>query len=61
MYLKIKFTDGTEQNEYTDMDGFKIKDGLLIISKGRYAPSLHINMDTVKSFQEADRNGKELS
>lgn len=61
MYLKIKFTDGTEQNEYVDMDGFKIKDGLLIISKGRYASSFYINMDTVKSFQEADRNGKELS
>jgi hypothetical protein len=61
MYLKIKFTDGTEQLEYCDEDRFRTKDGLLIISKGRYAPSLYINMDTVKSFQEVDRNGKELS
>lgn len=61
MYLKIKFTDGTEQGEYADVDGFRIKDKLLIISKGRYSPSLYINMDTVKSFQEVDHNGKELS
>jgi hypothetical protein len=55
MYLIIKFTDGTEQKEYCDEDRFRIKDGLLIISKGRYSPSLYVNMQTVKSFQEEER------
>jgi len=54
MYLKIKFTDGTESREYADVDRFRIKDGLLIISKGRNSPSLYINMDMVKSFQEEE-------
>lgn len=55
MYLKIIFTDGVEQKEYCDVDRFRVKDGLLIISKGRYEPSLFINMETVKSFQECER------
>ena len=54
MYIEIKFVDGTEQREYSD-DGWRVKDGLLIISKGRNTPSLYINMQTVKSFQEEDR------
>ena len=54
MYLVIKFTDGAEQKEYCDIDRFRVKDGLLIISKGRNSPSLYINMDTVKSFREEE-------
>lgn len=54
-HLLIKFIDNTEQKEYMDIDRFRIKDGLLIISKGRYEPSLYINMDTVKSFREVER------
>lgn len=58
MYLKIIFTDNSEQKEYCWSDGgYRIKDGMLIISKGRYEPSLYINMSVVKSFQEVDRNG----
>ena len=54
MYIKIKFIDETEQKEYSD-EFPRIKDGLLIISKGRNSPSLYINMQTIKSFQEEDR------
>ena len=54
--LVIKFTDGTEQKEYVESgESFRVKDGLLIIPKGRYQPSLYINMQTVKSFQEEER------
>ena len=56
MYIKIIFTDGLEQKEYCWSEGsYRVKDGLLIISKGRYEPSLYINMATVKSFQEVER------
>jgi hypothetical protein len=54
MYLKIMFKDGTEQKEYAE-EFPRVKDGLLIIPKGRYSPSLYVNMDTIKSFQEAER------
>jgi len=54
MYLRIKFVDGTEQKEYSD-EGARVKDGLLIISKGRNSPSLFINLQTVKSFQEEEK------
>ena len=55
-YILIKFTDGTEQKEYCWADGgYRVKDGLLIISKGRYDHALNINMETVKQFQEVDR------
>jgi hypothetical protein len=54
--LVIKFTDGTEQKEYVENgESFRVKDGLLIIPKGRYQPSIYINMQTVKSFQEEER------
>ncbi len=51
MYIKIKYIDGTEEKEYCD-ESPRVRDNLLIISKGRNAPSLYINMQTVKSFQE---------
>jgi hypothetical protein len=51
-HINIKYTDGTEGREYAYEGGYRVKDGLLIISKGRYEPSLHINMQIVKSFQE---------
>jgi len=54
MYILIKFTDGTEQKEYADYHPI-VRDGLLVIPKGNYRPSLYINMQTVKSFQEVDR------
>ena len=54
--LKIIFNDGTEQKEYIESgESFRIKDNLLIIPKGRYAPSLYINLQNVKSFQEEER------
>jgi len=55
MYLKIKFIDNSEQKEYIEHEeSFRVKDGLLIISKGRYQPNLYINMQTVKSFQQEE-------
>jgi hypothetical protein len=53
MYLKIKFIDDTEEREYVENgESFRVKDGLLIIPKGRYQPSLYINLQMVRSFQE---------
>lgn len=53
MYLNIKFIDGTEQREYIERgEYFCVKDDLLIIPKGQYKPSLYINMQVIKSFQE---------
>jgi hypothetical protein len=54
MKILIKFTDGTEQREYSD-ESPTVRNGLLIISKGRYSPPLFINLQTVKSFQEEER------
>jgi len=54
--LIIRFNDGTEQKEYIEQgESFRVKDGLLIIPKGRNAPSLYINLQNVKSFQEEER------
>ena len=51
MYLKIKFTDGTEVREY--YESFRIREGCLILDKGGYRqPSKYINMAVVKSFEE---------
>ena len=55
MHIKIRFMDGTEQKEYAE-EFPRVKDGLLIIPKGRYSPSLYINMQTIKSFQEVGRD-----
>jgi hypothetical protein len=53
--LVIKFLDGTEQKEFMEAEeSFRIRDGFLIIPKGRYAPSLYINISNVKSFQKED-------
>jgi hypothetical protein len=54
MHILIKFIDGTEQKEYAE-EFPRVKDGLLIIPKGRYSPSMYINMQTIKSFQECER------
>jgi len=54
-HLIIEFNDGTERDKYMDDDMFRIKDNMLIISKGRYAPSLYINLQNVKSFHAKDR------
>lgn len=53
-HIRIEFTDGTTKKEYY-WQGFHVRDGLLIISKGRYEPSLYINMQNVKEFQECER------
>lgn len=54
-YVNIKFADGTEKKEYYWSEGgFRVKDGMLIISKGRYEPSLYINMQMIRSFKECD-------
>lgn len=53
-HLRIVYTDGTEKKEYC-WEGFRVKDGLLIISKGRYEHSLYVNMQNVKEFQECER------
>jgi len=50
----IEFTDGTTIEEYMWEGGFRIKDGLLIIEKGRYESPLFINMQVVKSFTRKD-------
>ncbi len=55
MYLLIKFTDGTEQKEYSHGNPFITKERMLMIPKGDYAPSLFINLDFVKSYQEIER------
>ena len=54
MHIKIVFTDGAEKKEYC-REGFRIKEGMLIIPKGRYDPSLYINMQNVREFQECER------
>lgn len=54
MRIKIIFIDGSESNEYAE-ESPRVKDGLLIIPKGRYEPSLFINMSVIKSFQEERR------
>lgn len=51
----IKFTDGTEREEYCWEGNVRVKDGLLIISKGRYEHCLHVNMQHVREFQERDQ------
>ena len=48
--ITIEFADGTTREEYAWEGGFRVKDGLLIIDKGRYESPLYINMQTVKSF-----------
>jgi len=54
--LIIKFNDGTEQRKCIEQgNSFHVKDGLLIIPKGRNSPSLYINLQNVKSFQEEER------
>jgi hypothetical protein len=54
--LVITFLDGTEMKEYVENgETFRVKDGLLIIPKGRYQPSLYINMQSVKYFKEEER------
>jgi hypothetical protein len=54
MNIKIKYIDGTEEKEYCD-EFPRVKDGLLIIPKGRYSPSVYINLQVIKSFQEEER------
>ena len=54
MNIKIIHTDGTERKEYAE-EFPRVKDGLLIIPKGRYEHSLYINMQTVREFMECDR------
>jgi hypothetical protein len=39
MHILIKYTDGTEQKEYAD-EFPRVRDGLLIIPKGRYSPAI---------------------
>ncbi|MFH2073923.1 MAG: hypothetical protein ABIJ57_01060 [Pseudomonadota bacterium] len=54
-HIEITFNDGTKQKEFHV--GFRItKERLLCIEKGRYSPSLFINMDTVKLFQEVEND-----
>lgn len=54
MHIQIIFTDGTERKEYAE-DFPRVKDGLLIIPTGRYSPSIYINMQVVREFQECER------
>jgi hypothetical protein len=54
MQIEITYTDGTKEKEYC-WESYRVKDGILVISKGRYEPSKHINMQVVKSFQEVSR------
>jgi hypothetical protein len=54
MYIKIISTDGTERKEYAE-EFPRVRDGLLIIPKGRYETSLYVNMQTVREFTECER------
>lgn len=52
--IKIVYTDGTEKKEYCWENSFRIKDGMLIISKGRHESSLYVNLQHVKEFKECE-------
>ena len=49
--LKIIYTNNQEEKEYCYEREFRIKDNMLIVSKGRYEPSKYINLAHVKSFE----------
>jgi hypothetical protein len=47
----IEFTNGEIRDEYVWDSSYRIKDGCLIISKGRYESPLYVNLQEVKTFK----------